>query len=324
MIKLTRRAAVIGLAAAAFSLPAVAQINASNTTTIVVPFSAGGPTDFIARLLGQSLSKELDMPVIIDNRPGASGNIGTKNVVDSKPNGLTLVHSTAAMQAINPIMYPNANFEPSRDLISVGITAALPNVLVVHPDSGIKSVEELVKKGKETNTELSFATFGPGSSPHFYGALLEKTAGFSAMPIAYKGSGNAITDMLAGRIDFMFDSMTTSITHVKAGKLVPLAITSPQRSPLMPDVPTLKETGYGDIDMNFWFTLQVPASTPADIVSKLRQAVFKAVQDPEYRKSVAERGVETFQVAPEKLDDFIKSETEKWRETAISIGIKPE
>ena len=324
MKKLKRRALMLGLAVAVFTVPAMAQLSAGKTTTIVVPFSAGGPTDFIARLLAQPLAKELGMPVIIDNRPGASGNIGTKNVVDAKPDGLTLVHSTAAMQAVNPLMYPNANFEPSKDLLPVGITAALPNVLVVHPDSGIKTVAELVKKGKEKDAELSFATFGPGSSPHFYGSLLEKTAGISAMPIAYKGSGNAITDMLAGRIDFMFDSMTTSITHVQANKLVPLAITSSQRSPLLPDVPTLKETGYGDVDVNFWFALQVPAGTPPETVTRLRQAIAKAVQDPEYRKSVAARGVENFDVAPEQLDDFVKADTQKWRETAQSIGIKAE
>jgi tripartite-type tricarboxylate transporter receptor subunit TctC len=309
---------------AVLSLPAMAQLGGGKTTTIVVPFSASGPTDFIARLLAEPLAKELGMPVIIDNRPGASGNIGTKRVVDSNPDGLTLVHSTAAMQAVNPLMYPDAGFEPSQDLIPVGITGALPNILVVHPESGIKTVEALVKKGTQPGGDLSFATFGPGSSPHFFGSLLKKTANITSVPIAYKGSGSASTDMLAGRIDFMFDSMTTSLPQVKAGKLVPLAITSSKRSPLLPEVPTLKETGYGDVDVNFWFTLQVPASTPPEIVAKLRQAIDKAVQDPKYRQSVAARGVENFYVAPSDLDAFVKSDTKKWRETALSIGIKPE
>lgn len=324
MKKATRRALLLGVAATVFSWNAMAQLGSGQTTTIIVPFSASGPTDFIARLLAQPLSKELGMPVIIDNRPGASGNIGTQRVVDSAPDGLTLVHSTAAMQAVNPLMYPNAGFEPSRDLIPVGITAALPNILVVHPDSGIKTVEALIKKGKEDGAELSFATFGPGSSPHFYGSLLKQTANISTLPVAYKGSGNASTDMLAGRIDFMFDSMTTSLPQIKAGKLVPLAITSAKRSALLPDVPTLKETGYGDVDVNFWFTLQVPATTSPEIVAKLRQAIDKAVQDPQYRQSVAARGVENFYVAPSELDAFVAADTKKWRETAQSIGIKAE
>ncbi len=324
MKKITRRTLLLGIATTVLSLPVMAQLGAGKTTTIVVPFSASGPTDFIARLLAQPLSKELGMPVIIDNRPGASGNIGTKRVVDSTPDGLTLVHSTAAMQAVNPLMYPDAGFEPSRDLIPVGVTAALPNILVVHPDSGIKTVEDLVKKGRQKDAELSFATFGPGSSPHFYGSLLRKTANIASMPIAYKGSGSASTDMLAGRIDFMFDSMTTSLPQIKAGKLTPLAITSSKRSPLLPDVPTLKETGYGDVDVDFWFTLQAPANTPPEVVAKLREAIDKAVQDPEYRRSVAARGVENLYVAPSELDAFFSRETKKWRETALSIGIKPE
>lgn len=297
---------------------------AQTTTTIVVPFSAGGPTDFIARQLAQPLSKELGMPVVIENKPGASGNIGTKQVVDSKPDGLTLVHSTAAMQAVNPLMYPEASFNPTKDLIPVGITGALPNVLVVHPDSGIKSVKDIVEKGKAANAQLSFATFGSGSSPHFYGSVLQKNTGIAAMPVPYKGSAHAITDMLAGRIDFMFDSMTTSITHLKSGKLVGLAITSNERSPLLPDLPTLKETGYGDADVTFWFALQVPVGTPAKQVEMLRTAIDKAVQNPDYRQSVAARGVQNFYVPPDEIDSFIKKDTKKWRDTAQAIGIKAE
>ena len=296
----------------------------AQTTTIVVPFSAGGPTDFMARQLAQPLSKELGMPVVIENKPGASGNIGTKSVVDAKPDGLTLVHSTAAMQAVNPLMYPDANFNPSKDLIPVGITGSLPNVLVVHPDSGIRSVKELVEKGKAANAQLSYATFGAGSSPHFYGAILQKSTGIAAMPIPYKGSAHAITDMLAGRIDFMFDSMTTSITHLKSGKLVGLAITSNERSPLLPDLPTLKEAGYGDIDVSFWFALQEPVGTPADQVQKLRVAIDRAVQNSDYRQSVAARGVQNFYVPPQEIESFVRTDTQKWREAAQSIGIKAE
>lgn len=324
MNKVIRRTVLAGMISAILSFPATAQLGGGQAVTIVVPFSASGPTDFIARLLAIPLSKELGVPVIIDNRPGASGNIGTKRVVESDPDGLTLVHSTAAMQAVNPIMYPAAGFDPARDLIPVGITGALPNILVVHPDSGIKTIEDLVKKGKQKDKNLSFATFGPGSSPHFYGSLLQKTADISSMPVAYKGSGNAITDMLAGRIDFMFDSMTTSLPQIVTGKLVPLAITSSKRSPLLPDVPTLKETGYGGVDLNFWFTLQVPSKTSPEIVTKLRAAIDKAVQDPEYRQSVAARGVENFYVAPAELETFLTKDAKKWRETAVSIGIKPE
>jgi tripartite-type tricarboxylate transporter receptor subunit TctC len=315
---------ILGLSAALLSASSLAQGLGSKTMRIVVPFSAGGPTDFIARQLAQPLSRELGMSVIVENRPGASGNIGTRYVVDAEPDGMTLVHTTAAMQAVNPLMYPDAPFHPSRDLVPVGITGALPNVLVVHPDSGIKTLDDLVKRGKGSNEALDFATFGPGSSPHFYGSLLRQATGISAIPVAYKGSAHAITDVLAGHVDFLFDSMTTSISHIQGGKLVGLAITSSQRSPLLPDVPTLKEAGYGDLDMTFWFALQAPAKTPADVVERLRHAIDKAVQDPEYRQGIAARGAENFYVKPAELEAFIKSDTQNWTQAAHTIGIKPE
>jgi len=324
MHQVTRRALVAAALAAILPLQVAAQQGAGKIMTLVVPFSAGGPTDFMARLLARPLERELGSQVIIDNRPGASGNIGTKQVIASKPDGLTLVHTTIAMQAINPLMYPNQDFNPARDLVSVGITGALPNVLVVHPSSGIKTIAELIAKGKQKNAQLNFATFGPGSSPHFFGVLFEKLTQVAAIPIAYKGSGDAANDMLAGRIDYMFDSMTSATANVSAGKLVALAITSPQRSALLPNVPTLKELGYGAADVNFWLMLQVPAKTPPEIVTALRQAVSNAVQDPEYKKNVAARGVENLYVPPDRLDAFVASETQKWRETAISIGIKAE
>ena len=324
MQQVTRRVLVAAALAAVFPLQVVAQQGTGKTTTLVVPFAAAGPTDFMARLLARPLGRELDTQVIIENRPGASGNIGTKQVMASKPDGLTLVHTTIAMQAVNPLMYPDQDFNPARDLVPVGVTGALPNVLVVHPSSGIKTAAELIAKGKAKNARLNFATFGPGSSPHFYGTLFEKATQVAAEPIAYKGSGDAAKDMLAGRIDFMFDSMTSAIANVKAEKLVALAITSPQRSPLLPDVPTLKELGYGAADVNFWLMLQVPAKTPPEIVKVLRQAVSKAVQDSEYQQNVAARGVDNLYVAPDKLDAFVASETKKWRDTALSIGIKAE
>mgnify|MGYP002078746298 FL=1 len=324
MYQVTRRAWVAAVLAATLPLQAAAQSGAGKTATLVVPFAAGGPSDFIARLLARPLGREMGAQVIIDNRPGASGNIGAKQVMASRPDGLTLVHTTIAMQAVNPLMYPDQDFNPSRDLVPVGITGALPNVLVVHPSSGIKTLAELVAKGRQKDVQLNFATFGPGSSPHFYGMLFEKTTQVAAEPIAYKGSGDAAKDMLAGRIDFMFDSMTTAIANVKAGKLVALAITSPQRSALLPDVPTLKELGHGGVDVNFWLALQVPARTPPEIVSALRQAMSRAVQDPEYKQGVAARGVENLYVAPEQLDAFFASETRRWRDAALSIGIKAE
>ncbi|WP_194723691.1 Bug family tripartite tricarboxylate transporter substrate binding protein [Noviherbaspirillum malthae] len=320
---ITRRTFLMG-ACATLAAPSFAQSFGSRPLSIVVPFSAGGPTDFIARVFAQYFSQEIGGPVIVENKPGASGNIGMQNVVDAAPDGMTIVHSTAAMQAVNPLMYPGAKFLPSRDLVPVGMTAALPNVLVVHPNSGIKTIADLVRKGKQPGAELTFATFGPGSSPHVYGSVLRKATGIQAVPVPYKGSGNAINDMLAGNIDFIFDSMTTSVSHVRSGKLIGLAITSPQRSSLLPDVPTLKETGYGDVDLKFWFTLQVPVKTPADIVDKLRKATARAVQQKGYIEGLLARGAEPFYVEPSEVAAFVKKDTEHWLSAARAIGIKPD
>jgi tripartite-type tricarboxylate transporter receptor subunit TctC len=320
---ITRRTFLMG-ACATLAAPSFAQVFGSRPISIVVPFSAGGPTDFIARVFAQYFTQEIGGPVIVENKPGASGNIGMQQVVDAAPDGLTIVHSTAAMQAVNPLMYPNAKFLPSRDLVPIGITATLPNVLVVHPNSGIKTIADLIKKGKQPGAELTFATFGSGSSPHVYGSVLRKATGIHAVPVPYKGSGSAINDMLAGNIDFIFDSMTTSVSHVRSGKLIGLAITSPQRSSLMPDVPTLKETGYGDVDLKFWFTLQVPAKTPADVVDRLRKATARAVQQKAYIEGLVARGAEPFYVEPAEVAAFVRKDTEQWLSAARAIGIKPE
>lgn len=291
---------------------------AAESISIVVPFPAGGPTDFIARHFAPQLEKELNTIVIVENKPGASGNIGMQYV--AKKQDATLVHTTAAMQAVNPLMYPNSKFHPKQDLIPVGITGAMPNVLVVHPDSGINSVTQLIDIGK--NRDLSFATFGPGSSPHIYGATLQNAKNFSATPIAYKGSGDAIIDMLAGRIDFMFDSLTTSIGHVQSNKLIPLAITSKERSPLLPNTPTLAELGIDNADLNFWFALQVSADTDPQKVEQLRNAVYKATQSQDYINAISTRGVQAFSVQPQDLTLFFENEFDAWSSTAEKMGLK--
>lgn len=328
MHAINRRKFILGSAAtlAAATVPGhavMAQLRGDQATVrLVVPFSAAGPTDFIARLFAQALAEELQATVVVENKPGASGNIGTQFVVDGPAEGTLLVHTTAAMQSVNPILYPSQRFDPAKDLIPVGITGSLANVLVVHPDSGVKTIEELVEKGKKT--ELTFATFGPGTSPHIYGELLRGLTGIKAIPIAYKGSGNAKADMLAGRIDFMFDSMTTAVTTVEGGQLLGLAITSQERSPLLPNVPTLKEKGYGGLNLNFWFVLQVSAKTPPEVVQRLRTAVAKAAQNPAYKKGVAERGVDTFTVPADQVERFVREDTEVWRKAVTEMGIKAE
>lgn len=304
--------------------PAVAQDWPAKPITLLVPFSAGGPTDFIARLIAEPLSKELNQQVIVQNKPGASGNVGYQSVLNGAADGYTLLHNTVGMEAINPLMYPEANLKPLIDYVTIGTTGSMPNVLVVHPDKlKVDTLGDLVKLGKKAPDSLTYATFGPGTSPHVYGSLLQKLAGFQAIAVPYKGSANAMTDVLGGQVDLLFDSMSTSVGQVKAGKLKALAVTSATRSPLLPDVPTLKETGYPSFDLKFWFSLQAPANTPKDVVEKLRVAVAKVVASEPYKLALQERGAESLSVAPGDLDAFIQKETAQWSEIATSIGVKP-
>lgn len=321
----TRRTLLIGAVASVLAGPLFAADWPTKPVRIVVPFAAGGPTDFIARLLATALSKELGQPVVIDNRPGASGNIGAQHVLDSGNDGYTLLHNTVAMQAVNPLMYPHARFLPSRDFVPIATTGSMPNVLVVHPDKlKVKTLADLVQLGKAKPGALTYATFGAGSSPHIYGSLLQKKAGFEAVAVPYKGSSPALTDVMAGQVDFVFDSFTTCIGQIQGGKLKPLAITSAQRSPMLPDVPTLKEAGYPGADLKFWFSLQAPAQTPKAVVDRLRTAAAKAVNDPEYVAALRNRGAEPMPTRPDQLANIVRSDAERWTNIARGLGIQPE
>lgn len=305
--------------------PALADTWPTKPITLLVPFSAGGPTDFIARLVAEPLSRELGQQVIVQNKPGASGNVGYQSVLNGPADGYTLMHNTVGMQAINPLMYPSAKMDPLKDYVPIGTTGTMPNLLVVNPErTPVATLAELVARGRAAPHGLSYATFGPGSSPHVYGALLQKLAKFQAVGVAYKGSANAVTDVIGGQIDFLFDSMSTSIGQVQGGRLKALAITSAARSPLLPDVPTLKEAGYAGLDLNFWFSLQAPAGTPPEVVAKLRTAVANVVANEAYRKAMQERGAEALSVAPAQLDDFFKRETAQWTDAANAVGLKAE
>ncbi|WP_066269988.1 Bug family tripartite tricarboxylate transporter substrate binding protein [Hydrogenophaga palleronii] len=323
-MKLNRRQ-FVGTAVAATAFPAIGQSWPTQPIRVIVPFAAGGPTDFVARMIAIPLSNILGQPVVVENRAGASGNIGAQSVAESPADGYTLVHTTAAMQALNPLMYPSARFDVSKNLTPIGITAALPNVLVVNPvNQKFQTVAELAAKGKERENELTYATFGNGTSPHIYGALLQKLAQFTALAIPYKGSGPAATDLLAGSVDFLFDNITTSLGLVQSGKLKALAITSNKRTPLLPDVPTMKEAGYPDFELQQWFALQAPASTPAPIVERLRQAVAKAASEVGYQKNLTERGAESVVVTASEVERFVVTHARKWSEVAKTINLKPE
>jgi len=320
-----RRTFLAGAGAALLTPPLLADQWPARPIRLVVPFAAGGPGDFVARLIAIPLAHRLGQAVVVENKPGAGGNLGTQSVLDANADGYTILLNTVGMHAVNPLMFPDLRFQPQRDLVAIGVVATVPNVLVVHPTKlGVRSLADLVRLGRQRPNNLSYATFGAGSSPHIYGALLQKAAGFTAVTVPYKGSAPASSDVMAGNVDFLFDSMTTCIGQIQGGKLKGLAITSAARAPLLPDVPTLVEAGYPSLDLKFWLSLQASAKTPPAIVEALRQAVAQCTRDADYGKALVARGAEPFHLAPTEVQAYVNRDAARWTALARSIDIKPE
>ncbi len=297
-----------------------AQAFPAKALTIVVPFSAGGTTDILARVVGQYMAKDLGQPVIIDNRAGAGGNIGAQMVARAAPDGYTLLMGTVGTHAINQSLYKKMSFDPIKDFAPITRVALVPNLLVANPGQPFKNVKELIAYAKTNPGKVSFASSGSGTSIHLSGEMFSQLAGVEMQHVPYKGSAPALSDLLGGQTAIMFDNMPSVIGHVKAGKLRPLAVTTPQRSPALPDVPTIAESGVPGYSATSWFGLLAPASTPAPVIAKLNASILKALTDPEVKKKLAEQGAEPHGEKPEQFAEFIRTETAKWGQTVKQSG----
>ena len=320
-----RRALTVAVLAAGVlaSVPFVAQAQAAfpaRALTIVVPFSAGGTTDILARVVGQYLSRDLGQPVIIDNRPGAGGNIGAQMVARAAPDGYTLLMGTVGTHAINQSLYKKMPFDPIKDFQPLTRVALVPNLLVAHPSQPYKTVKELIAYAKANPGKVNFASSGSGTSIHLSAEMFNQMAGVDMQHIPYKGSAPALNDLLGGQTAIMFDNMPSVIGHVRAGKLRPIAVTTPQRSRALPDVPTIAESGVPGYSATSWFGLLAPAATPAPVVAKLNASILKALADAEVKKKFAEQGAEPHGEKPEQFAEFIRSETAKWGQTVKASG----
>lgn len=321
---LNRRSALKGLGATMLSAHSLARANTDRTLRIVVPFAAGGPGDFTARLAAVYMARELGQNVIVENKPGAGGNIGTQLVADAPADGGTVLLNTVGMQAINPMLYPNLRFSPTLDFLTLGIVAVVPNVLVVHPTKlEVGTLAELVALAKRKPGQLTYATFGSGSSPHIYASLLLKNAGIEAVGVPYKGSAPASSDVMAGNVDFLFDSMTTALGPIQGGRLKGLAITSSGRSRQLPEIPTMQECGYPAVNLRFWLSLQIHANTPMPVVNRLRAALYRSITNPEYVTALNARGAEGLAIEPDKVHPFVLKDTEHWTSLGQQIDIRP-
>ncbi|MFT3778527.1 MAG: tripartite tricarboxylate transporter substrate binding protein [Ottowia sp.] len=316
----TRRALLAGLMAAALPLGAAAQNYPAKPITIIVPFSAGGTTDILARVLGQGLTTELGQSVIVDNKPGAGGNIGASLAAKAPADGYTLFMGTVGTHAINQSLYRKMPFDPVKDFAPLSLVAKVPNLLVAHPSQPFRTVQEMIAYAKANPGKVTYGSPGAGSSPHVSGELFRSMTGADLLHVPYKGSAPAMTDLLGNQISIMFDNLPSAIQHVRSGKLRPIAVTTARRSPELPDVPTIAEAGVPGYEATSWFGMFAPAATPKPVLDKLSAAIVKVLGQPEARKKIAEQGGEVVGDAPAQFAAFIQAEGVKWSKVVKASG----
>ena len=305
--------AVAGGAAAQGAFP-------SKPINIIVPFSAGGTTDILARIVGQALSVELGQAVIIDNKPGAGGNIGGQAAARAPADGYALFMGTVGTHAINQSLYKKMPFDPIKDFAPLSRVATVPNLLVAHPSRPYKTVKELIAYAKAHPGEVTYGSPGSGASPHVSGALFQSMTKAELTHVPYKGSAPAVSDLLGNQIAIMFDNMPSAIQHVRSGKLRPIAVTTAKRSPELPDVPTIAEAGVPGYEATSWFGLWAPVKTPADVQQKLHAALSKVLKDPAVVKKISDQGGDVVIDTPAQFDAFIKAEAAKWGKVVKESG----
>ena len=314
-----RRALTVLAAAFAFAAtpPAHAQSWPSKTVRIVVPFPAAGTTDIVARAVGAELQKMWGQSVVIDNRPGAGGNIGADAVAKSPPDGYTLLMGTVGTHAINQALFVQNGqkmpFDPVKDFVPVTLCAAVPNVMVINPKLPVNSVAEFIQYAKANPGKMNMASSGNGTSIHLTGELFKTMTGVYMIHLPYRGSAPALTDLIAGNVNVMFDNLPSAMPFIKSGRLKALAVTSKNPSPARPGVPTIEEAaGLKDFDASSWFGLFAPAGTPRAIVDKIQSDVAKALATAEVRERLVSQGAEPGGNTPDQFAAVIKAETEKW------------
>jgi tripartite-type tricarboxylate transporter receptor subunit TctC len=312
------------LAAAAILTPAPASAQAYPTKPIrlVVPFPAGGPLDVTARAIGQKLSEAWGQPVVIDNRPGAGGNIGADLVAKSAPDGYTILEGALSTHAVNVSLYGKMPYDPLKDFAPITLVATTPNVLVLNPSLPVHSVPELVAYAKAHPGALSFGSGSNGSAGHLAGELFKMEAGVDMVHVPYKGAAPALQGLLAGDTQLMFDNLASSTPQLKAGKLRALAVTTARRTALMPELPTLAESGLPGFDIYTWWGFLAPAGTPKEIIAKWNSEVVRILSTPEMKAFFAQQGAEPAPTTPEQFADLIRSEIPKYAKIVKASGAK--
>ena len=299
-----------------------AQAYPSRPVRWIVPFPAGGPSDILARLIGQSLTERLGQPFVIENRPGASGNIGARAVVTAPPDGHTLLF-VAAPNAINVALYPDLGFDFVRDIAPVAMIARGALIMLVAPGFPAEGVPRFIEYAKANPGKINMASAGNGTPPHVAGELFKAMTGIEMVHVPYRGVAPAITDLLGGQVHVLFDPVPSSIGYVRSGRLRALAVTTAQRSELLLDTPALSEflSGY---EASTWFGAGAPRGTPGDVVGKLNSAINAVLDEPVMKARLADLGAGVFTGSPDDFGKFIATETRKWGKVVTLAGIKPD
>jgi tripartite-type tricarboxylate transporter receptor subunit TctC len=319
----TRRA-LLGAALLTFAAGAFAQAYPHKPIKMIVPFPPAGSTDLSARAVAGTLQERLGQPVVVENKPGAGGNIGGDMAAKSPADGYTLFVGTVGTNAINAGLYSKMPYDHIKDFASVILLSKTPNVLVVNPNLPVSSVQDVIKLAKSKPGQLTFASSGIGTSIHMSGELFKSMAGIQMTHVPYKGSGPMLIDLMAGQTNMAFDNLSAAIQHIRSGKLKALATTGSTRAPSMPELPTVQEAGLAGYDSTSWNAIFVPTGTPKPIIDRLNKELDAILQSPETKKFFADQGAEAGGGTPEQLDAFVRAETAKWAKVIKESGAKAE
>jgi tripartite-type tricarboxylate transporter receptor subunit TctC len=316
-IRMLAAAASLAIAAG----PALAQGWPTKTVTVIVPWPAGGPSDIAARPVAKGLSDQLGKPFVIDNRGGASGNIGTAVVAKQQPaDGYTMLITSSSPIVINPNIYKTMPYDWAKDLVPVTNVLRVPLVLAVHPSVPAKNLKELLAHINAQKGKAQYASAGNGTPQHLTGELFKTVGKLDIVHVPYKGSAPALTDVIGGHVPMMFDSTVAILPHLKSGKLIPIALTGTKRSPQLPDVPTFAEAGLPGVESYAWYGMFVRTGTPKDIVAKLNAEAQKAMKSPEFQRVLTDTGSEFVGDTPENFTKFVQAEAVKWGKIAKASG----
>ena len=296
----------------------------SRPIRMIVPFPAGGTADMLARQIGQTMGEALRQQVVIENRTGAGGNIGADLAAKAKPDGYTLLMGTVSTHAINPNLYPNMPYDPVKDFAPVALVARMPNLLVLHPSVPASNVAELIALAKARPGALAFASAGNGTTQHLAGELFKKMAGVDMIHVPYKGNAPAVTDLVGGQVQVMFDNIPVSLQQVRAGKLRALAVTGPARSPVLPQLPTVAEAALPGYNITSWFGLYAPSGTSPQIIERLNRETNKALASVPIHRRLTDQGIEPAGGTPGQFAEFMRTELVKWGKIVRESGARVE